>query len=130
MLQTSEHAALQVDEFLEKHFARRATEMPKSATQLLEAVRYSVFSGGKRFRPQVTYLMAEALGSELKHVTAFAAAVELVHTYSLIHDDLPVMDNDDERRGKPTNHKVFGEATALLAGDALLTEAFYILAEN
>src|SRR4051812_20197694 len=94
-----------------------------------ESMAYSIFSEGKRFRPLLSLLTAKALGRAPEQVLTLAAAVELIHTYSLIHDDLPCMDNDDLRRGKPTNHKVFGEAGALLAGDALLTMSFGILAQ-
>ena len=94
---------------------------------LHEAMRYSVFAGGKRIRPILAIASAEILGENKSNIMPFAVALECVHTYSLIHDDLPSMDNDDMRRGKPTSHKVFGEATAILAGDALLTLAFEIL---
>src|SRR3990172_8021125 len=96
---------------------------------LHKAMRYSVFAGGKRIRPVLLIASAESVGGSMKSVTNVACAVELIHTYSLIHDDLPSMDNDDLRRGKPTNHKVFGEATAILAGDALLTLAFTTLSD-
>jgi geranylgeranyl diphosphate synthase type II len=92
------------------------------------AVRYSLFAGGKRVRPLLALAAAEAVGGETDEAMPLAVAVEMVHTYSLIHDDLPCMDNDDLRRGKPTSHKVFGEAVAVLAGDALLTRAFHLLA--
>lgn len=95
-----------------------------------ESMAYSLFSGGKRFRPLLSLLAARALDRPPEQVLALASAVELIHTYSLIHDDLPCMDNDDMRRGVPTNHKVFGEAGALLAGDALLTLSFGILAQS
>jgi geranylgeranyl diphosphate synthase type II len=90
---------------------------------LEEAMRYSLLAGGKRIRPVLALSTAEALGRETSHVLPLAAAIELIHTYSLIHDDLPAMDDDDTRRGKPTNHKVFGEDVAILAGDALFAEA-------
>ncbi|MCG6922952.1 MAG: polyprenyl synthetase family protein [Acidobacteria bacterium] len=93
------------------------------------AVRYSLFAGGKRIRPVLVLASGEAVGGAREEVLPFACAVEMIHTYSLIHDDLPAMDDDDLRRGKPTSHKVFGEATAILAGDALLTRAFHLLAE-
>ena len=93
------------------------------------AVRYSLFAGGKRVRPLLALAAAEAVGGQADEVMPLAVAVEMVHTYSLIHDDLPCMDNDDLRRGKPTSHKVFGEAVAVLAGDALLTRAFHLMAE-
>jgi geranylgeranyl diphosphate synthase, type II len=95
---------------------------------LIEAMRYSLFAGGKRLRPILCMAGAEAVGGEGQHVLPVACALELIHTYSLIHDDLPLMDDDDLRRGKPTNHKVFGDAIALLAGDGLLTEAFSLMA--
>ncbi|RJQ26073.1 MAG: polyprenyl synthetase family protein [Peptococcaceae bacterium] len=95
-----------------------------------QAVRYSVFAGGKRLRPALVMAGAEAVGGDSQKVLPAACALELLHTYSLIHDDLPAMDNDDYRRGKPTCHKVFGEAVAVLAGDALLTLSFQLLAEN
>lgn len=94
----------------------------------LEPVRYPVFGGGKRMRPLLTLAAAEALGRPGAEAMSAACAVELVHTYSLVHDDLPCMDDDDERRGRPTSHRVHGEAVALLVGDALLTEAFGVLA--
>jgi geranylgeranyl diphosphate synthase, type II len=97
---------------------------------LHRAMRYSVFAGGKRLRPVLVAAGAEAVGGRPDDVMPTACAVEMIHTYSLIHDDLPAMDNDDFRRGMPTNHKVFGEALAILAGDALLTLAFRLLADN
>lgn len=92
---------------------------------LREAMSYSLMAGGKRLRPLLVIAAAEALQGRREAALPVACAVEMVHTYSLIHDDLPAMDDDDYRRGKPTNHKVFGEAMAILAGDALLTHAFY-----
>lgn len=92
-----------------------------------KAMRYSLFAGGKRLRPVLCLAAAEACGGELEPALPAACAVECLHTYSLIHDDLPCMDNDDFRRGRPTSHKVFGEGIAVLAGDALLTQAFEIL---
>ncbi|MQL52090.1 geranyl transferase [Desulfofundulus thermobenzoicus] len=93
-----------------------------------QAMRYSLFAGGKRLRPVLTLAAAEAVGGVPALVLPAACALELIHTYSLIHDDLPAMDNDDFRRGKPTSHRVYGEAVAILAGDALLTHAFALLA--
>lgn len=93
-----------------------------------QAMRYSVFAGGKRLRPILVMAAAEAVGGSIESVMPAACAMEMIHTYSLIHDDLPAMDDDDFRRGRPTNHKVFGEAMAVLAGDALLTHAFSVLA--
>ena len=96
-------------------------------SDLVSAMKYSIFAGGKRLRPILCISAAEAVGGVEADVLPVACAIELIHTYSLIHDDLPVMDDDDIRRGKPTNHKVFGEAVALLAGDGLLTEAFNMM---
>lgn len=110
----------EVDRFLEEAIPPIETP-PRS---LHEAIRYSLFAGGKRIRPILTIAAAEAVGSPPKALLPVASAFELIHTYSLIHDDLPAMDNDDFRRGKPTSHKVFGEALAILAGDALQTMAF------
>ncbi len=101
-----------------------ATTLP---TTLHGAMRYSVFAGGKRIRPILMLAACEAVGGEIKNVLPAACAIEMIHSYSLIHDDLPAMDDDDLRRGNPTNHKVYGEATAILAGDGLLTEAFILL---
>lgn len=95
-----------------------------------QAIRYSVFAGGKRLRPILVLAAAEAVGGREEEVLPAACAIELIHTYSLIHDDLPAMDNDDFRRGKPTCHRVFGEAVAILAGDALLTQAFGLIARS
>ena len=91
---------------------------------IFQAVRYSLLAGGKRLRPILCLAAAEAAGGDYRAVLPVACALEMIHTYSLIHDDLPAMDDDDLRRGRPTSHKVFGEAVAILAGDALLTEAF------
>ena len=109
-----------VDRFLESVHPSAQTQ----PTTLHESMRYSLFAGGKRIRPILTMAAAEALGYSAPAILPIAASLELIHTYSLIHDDLPSMDNDDFRRGKPTNHKVYGEAMAILAGDALLTLAF------
>ena len=95
---------------------------------LYDAIEYSLFAGGKRLRPGLTFEFCRMCSGSWEQAAPFAAAVEMVHTYSLIHDDLPCMDNDDYRRGKLTNHKVFGEAMAVLAGDALLTDAFAMAA--
>ena len=104
-------------------------ENRKPAT-LHKAMRYSIFAGGKRMRPALCLAAAKACGGDIAPALPAACAVECIHTYSLIHDDLPAMDNDDFRRGKPTNHKVFGEGIAILAGDALLTQAFEILVQG
>lgn len=98
------------------------------APKLLTAMRYTLFSGGKRLRPILTRMTAELLAGDLVSALKVGAALEMIHTYSLIHDDLPSMDNDDFRRGKATNHRVYGEGIAILAGDGLLTYAFNILA--
>lgn len=118
-----------VDAFIERYFAD-ASEPSEEIAGLLKSMRYSAMNGGKRFRPVLSLLTGELLKQPQDGILPFALALEFVHTYSLIHDDLPCMDDDDERRGQPTNHKVFGEDIALIAGDALLTEAFYILADG
>ena len=112
-----------VIEALEAYFP----EPDGPASEVVAAMRYSLFAGGKRLRPILCLAGAEAVKSSGKRALPIACALELIHTYSLIHDDLPVMDDDDLRRGRPTNHKVFGEAVALLAGDGLLTEAFHLM---
>jgi geranylgeranyl diphosphate synthase type II len=111
-----------LDGFLPKASAKPAT--------IHKAMRYSLFAGGKRMRPALCIAAARACGGSVERALPFACAVECVHTYSLVHDDLPAMDNDDYRRGKLTNHKVFGEGIAVLAGDALLTQAFEIAAKS
>jgi len=98
--------------------------------KLLEAMRYGLLIGGKRMRPYLAYITGEAIGADLNDIDGIAAALECIHAYSLLHDDLPAMDNDDLRRGKPTCHKAFDEATAILAGDSLQTLAFDILANH
>ncbi len=95
--------------------------------QLLKAMEYSLMAGGKRIRPILCLYWGGMLGLKQKQFIDFACGIELIHTYSLVHDDLPAMDNDDLRRGRPTNHKVFGEAMSILAGDSLLTHAFYLM---
>jgi geranylgeranyl diphosphate synthase type II len=97
---------------------------------IFQAVRYTLLAGGKRIRPILCLAAAEAIGGETDAILPAACALEMIHTYSLIHDDLPAMDNDDCRRGRPTLHKIFGEDIAILAGDALLTEAFHLLADR
>lgn len=97
---------------------------------LFDAVRYSLLAGGKRLRPLLTFDFCSMCGGDWHNAVEFAVAVEMIHTYSLIHDDLPCMDNDDYRRGKLTNHKVYGEAIAVLAGDALLTAAFHTITRS
>ena len=107
-----------------KDFYGQFHDMPQKP--LLDAMEYSLFAGGKRLRPIFTFEFCRMAGGDWKKAAPFAVAVEMIHTYSLIHDDLPAMDNDDLRRGQPTNHKVFGEGMAILAGDALLTDAFSV----
>jgi geranylgeranyl diphosphate synthase type II len=124
---------------IKNYLARRAEEVngwldsfvPSDAVppeRLHQAVRYSLLAGGKRLRPVLVLAAGEALGAKTEDLKAAACAIEMIHTYSLIHDDLPAMDNDDLRRGRPTCHRAFGEAVAILAGDALLTLAFRVLA--
>jgi geranylgeranyl diphosphate synthase type II len=108
-------------------FLPKAKERPAT---IHAAMRYSVFAGGKRLRPVLCLAAAEACGGEIPNALAAACAVELMHTYSLVHDDLPAMDDDDLRRGRPTCHKVYGEGMAVLCGDALLTESFAVLART
>ena len=112
-----------VEDYLQTLFTEDAPQK-----QLFDAMRYSLLAGGKRIRPILTLEFCRVCGGDMEKAMPFAAAIEMVHTYSLIHDDLPCMDNDDYRRGRLTNHKVFGEANAVLAGDALLTAAFGELA--
>src|SRR5687767_1854668 len=114
-----------VDKALDR-FLPRASVRPST---IHKAMRYSLFAGGKRLRPILALAAAEACGGNPDAALPCACAVECIHTYSLIHDDLPCMDDDDLRRGRPTSHKVFGEGMAVLAGDALLTMAFEILAQ-
>lgn len=116
----------QVDEALQQ-FLPAGLNAPAILT---EAMRYNAFTGGKRFRPILTMAAAEAVGGDAQRVLPTACAVELIHGFSLVHDDLPCMDDDDVRRGMPTLHKRFGEAVALLAGDALLIYAFRLMADN
>lgn len=101
--------------------------MDGNTEKIYSAMRYSLFAGGKRIRPVLTLAVADTLGADVEDALPFACALEMIHTYSLIHDDLPAMDNDDLRRGRPTNHKVFGEGMAILVGDGLLNKAFEIM---
>ena len=112
-----------LDEYLGEVFERYEEEPQQ---KLFEAMKYSLLAGGKRLRPIFAFDFCRMCGGDWHEAAPFAAAVEMIHTYSLIHDDLPCMDNDDFRRGRPTNHKVYGEAIAVLAGDALLTDAFMV----
>ena len=116
-------------EYIEKYLSdwyTRFHDLPQKP--IFEAMEYSLLAGGKRLRPVLAFEFCRMCGTDWKAAAPFAAAVEMIHTYSLIHDDLPSMDNDDFRRGRPTNHKVYGEAMAILAGDALLTDAFAVAA--
>lgn len=119
----------QLNRYFEQHFAHPQGAPPR----LIEAIRYSLDAGGKRLRPalilETFYLINNPL-ADLNNALVSAAAMELIHTFSLVHDDLPAMDDDDFRRGKPTNHKVFGEALAILAGDAMMTLAFELIASE
>ncbi len=114
-----------VDKYLDEYLAQK--DNPQNI--IYKAMRYSVFAGGKRLRPILMMNVCKMLGGDIDEVMPFACAMEMIHTYSLIHDDLPAMDNDDLRRGMPTSHIKFGEATAILAGDALLTRAFEIVSD-
>ena len=124
-----ENRSLEYREFVEdylKGIYQRYADQPQQP--LFKAMDYSLLAGGKRLRPIFALDFCRMCGGDWKEAAPFAAAIEMIHTYSLIHDDLPCMDNDDFRRGRPTNHKVFGEAMAILAGDGLLTDAFMIAA--
>ena len=114
---------------IEEELAASVPALEGELAAVPEMLRYSLESGGKRVRPLLCLLWCAAAGGDVNKALPFAAAVEFVHTYSLIHDDLPCMDNDDYRRGKLSSHKRFGEANALLAGDALLTHAFYLISQ-
>ena len=125
-----DEARRRVDEALDGYLPQTTDPAAACPPDLARAMRHSLLGGGKRLRPILTLLAAEACGAGPRAALPAACALEMVHTYSLIHDDLPCMDDDDLRRGRPTCHKVFGEATALLAGDSLLTLAFEILARD
>lgn len=112
------------ESYLNTHQPPLSEVAPEAQNRLVESMQYSLKTGGKRFRPVLSLLTAKTLGCDPEKALPVALAVEYIHTYSLIHDDLPMMDDDDERRGQPTNHKVYGEPVALLAGDGLLTESF------
>lgn len=118
-------------DYIEKYLNEQCFIYPYAPQkELFEAMRYSLLAGGKRLRPIFVFDFCRMCGGDWEKAVPFAAAVEMVHTYSLIHDDLPCMDNDDYRRGRLTNHKVFGEALAVLAGDALLTAAFSFITKS
>jgi len=136
LLTNRSRLGVQMSEFDLKNYLSRRKQLVEAALEkvfpvptglqkkVIEAARYSLGAGGKRLRPILCLAAAEVVGGDIETALPAACALEMIHTYSLIHDDLPAMDNDDFRRGVPTNHKVFGEAIAVLAGDALLTEAF------
>ena len=135
-----DHGTLEAEQSFERYLAGRAAlvdtyldrYLPPESTppeKISRAVRYSLFAGGKRLRPVLVLAAAEAVGGTVEDTLPAAAAFEMIHTYSLIHDDLPAMDDDSLRRGRPTSHVVFGEAVAILAGDALQTHAFAVLAD-
>ena len=111
-----------IEDFLPTHEGKRKT--------IFDAMRYSLLAGGKRIRPVLALAVCDIFNHDLHDVMPFAVAIEMIHTYSLIHDDLPAMDNDDLRRGRPTNHKVYGEAVAILAGDGLLNLAFEVMSAS
>ena len=114
---------------IERNLGKELSARRAAPASIHNAMRYAVFSGGKRFRAVLALIACEACGGKLDQVMPAALAIELIHTYSLVHDDLPALDNDDLRRGKPACHKKFGDANAILAGDALLTLAFELLAD-
>jgi geranylgeranyl diphosphate synthase type II len=127
-------ASFNLDEYLkarrlliDRALDRYLKEQKHRPRTLYNAMRYSLFTGGKRLRPILTLAVGDLFGAKYKPLLPFACGVELIHTYSIIHDDLPALDDDDTRRGEPANHKMFGEGIALLAGDALLTEAFHLM---
>jgi geranylgeranyl diphosphate synthase type II len=138
-MSTNAHAPTVIDlnrylsakaEIVERALALSVAESDGPAAKLFEAMRYSLLAGGKRLRPVLALAACEAVGGSVDAAMGFACAMEMIHTYSLIHDDLPCMDDDDLRRGRPTNHKVYGEAIATLAGDGLLTDAFAVVARS
>ncbi len=120
----------QQQKLLDRELSKRLPRANARPATIHQAMRYSVFAGGKRIRPILCLAAAEACGGDPKLALAPACALEVLHTYSLVHDDLPCMDDDDLRRGRPTSHKVYGEGIAVLTGDALLTEAFIMLAKT
>ncbi len=117
-------------ELIERALSATVSHHDGLEARLFEAMRYSLLEGGKRLRPILALASCEAVGGAVDDAISYACALEMIHTYSLIHDDLPCMDNDDLRHGKPTNHKVYGDAIATLAGDALVTDAFAAVARS
>lgn len=128
LIQLQSKFTTEFHQYSDNYFKNLSEQRPEVKT-LWDSLKYSFDSGGKRFRPFVASLVATAYNQNYKKIIPYALAVEMIHSYSLIHDDLPCMDNDDFRRGKPTNHKVYGEDIALLAGDAFLTQSFSLLAD-
>ena len=125
-MKTVKDTSAEYKAYIESYFEEHCFSDPSLPQQrLFSAMRYSLLAGGKRLRPILVFAFCKLCGGDWKKAVNFAAAVEMIHTYSLIHDDLPCMDDDDYRRGKPTNHKLYGEAMAVLAGDGLLTAAFH-----
>jgi farnesyl diphosphate synthase len=125
-----EQRQTRIENALSKRLPNTTNNSTNTSTQLIDAMRYSTLDGGKRLRALLVYATGEALGSNLDKLDAPACAVEMIHAYSLVHDDMPIMDNDDLRRGRPTCHKKFGDTTALLVGDALQSLAFEALCDD
>ncbi|RKZ88257.1 MAG: (2E,6E)-farnesyl diphosphate synthase [Gammaproteobacteria bacterium] len=125
-----EQRQTRIENALSKRLPDTSNNSAKTSTQLITAMRYSILDGGKRLRALLVYATGEALGSDLDKLDVPASAVEMIHAYSLVHDDMPIMDNDDLRRGRPTCHKRFDDATALLVGDALQSLAFETLCDD
>ena len=125
-----EEIVTKTNDYMKKYLAERFEGKVEGTDTYVEALEYSIFSGGKRFRPALVLMTGEAFGVSDEKLLPFAAAVEMVHCFSLVHDDLPCMDNDDFRRGKPTVHRAYSEDIALLAGDGLLCEAVQLLTEE
>lgn len=130
MLESSADRKEWIDLLIKNWVDELPSDMSWALLNLKKSVEYTLVRGGKRFRPLLVMMLGESFGVGPQRLAGWMTAIEMVHTYSLIHDDLPCMDNDFERRGEPTNHVVFGENTALLAGDALLTEAFGVIARS
>ena len=120
---TAAEYKLKIEQALEKYFLPEEGSASHALNGLAEAMRYSLLAGGKRIRPMLALEFCRISGGDIEDALPVACALEMLHTYSLIHDDLPAMDNDDLRRGRPTNHKVYGEGLAILAGDGLLSAA-------
>lgn len=119
-----------LNEIIDRELKTKFEDRDLYQKRIFESIDYSLFTGGKRLRPIMAIKSYEMFGNDIQEIMPYAIAIEMIHTYSLIHDDLPAMDNDDFRRGKPTNHKIFGEAMAILSGDGLLNSAFETIAED